>query len=270
MVLDRRPVVAGQFYPDDPDTLMGVVRSFLAKAKPRTEPTILAMAPHAGYVFSGRLAGETLGSANLGGTVLLLGPNHTGMGAPLALWSQGRWHIPGGHVAVDDALAQALLEAEPSLRADTAAHLREHSLEVLLPFLYALRPHTRIVPVAVADPRPQVLAGTASRMAEVLRGWPERVSIVVSSDMNHFADETTTRRVDRLAIDRILALDPMGLYGTVREHGISMCGVLPMTLGLHLAMMLGATTAQEVGYATSADASGDSSRVVGYCGVLVS
>lgn len=266
---DRLPVVAGQFYPDDPATLAGVVRAALAKAAPRPEPTLLAMAPHAGYMFSGRLAGATLGAANLASTVLLLGPNHTGLGAPLAVWPQGRWLFPGGHLEVEAELAAALLAAEPLLAADHAAHRREHSLEVLVPFLHAKDPAIRIVPVAVADPRPQVLAGAASRMAEVLRGWKTPVSVVVSSDMNHFADDATTRQVDRLAIERILALDPMGLYGTVRQQGISMCGVLPMTLGLQLALLLGARQAELVGYTTSAEVTGDAERVVGYCGVLV-
>jgi hypothetical protein len=269
MSQDRFPIVAGQFYPQDPETLSGVVRAALAKGKERQHPTLLAMAPHAGYMFSGRLAGETLGAANLAQTVILLGPNHTGLGAPMAVWPHGRWHIPGGALEVDAALAQALLEAEPSLTADTAAHLREHSLEVLLPFLFGKNPAMRIVPIAVADPRPQVLAGVAARMAEVTQAWEEPVSVVVSSDMNHFADDATTRKVDRLAIDRILALDPMGLYGVVREHGISMCGVYPMTLGLQWACIRGAKTAELVGYATSADAGGGTDRVVGYCGVLV-
>ncbi len=269
MSQDRFPIVAGQFYPDDPATLGGVVQAALAKGTPHPEPTILAMAPHAGYMFSGRLAGATIGSANLAPTVVLLGPNHTGLGAPLAVWPKGRWLFPGGFLEVDEPLADAFLQAEPSLTADTVAHRREHSLEVLLPFLHGRNPATRIVPIAVADPRPQVLAGAASRMAEVLQRWGAPVSLVVSSDMNHFADDATTRQIDRLAIERILALDPMGLYGTVREHDISMCGVFPMTLGLQLALLLGARQAKLVGYSTSGEVNGDMDRVVGYCGVLV-
>ena len=139
--------------------------------------------------------------------------------------------------------------------------------EVVLPFLWAANPELRIVPIAVGDPRPGVLAGAAVKIAEVLAG--RVVSIVVSSDMNHFASDEKTRRVDQRALDAILGLNPMELYGTVRGENISMCGVLPMTLGMHLANMLGASTARVAAYATSGEVNGDLLSVVGYAGVIV-
>lgn len=265
--VDRDPVFAGQFYAGSFDQWLPVVRHCMEGETRAEVLTRLAMVPHAGHVFSGRVAGRTLAQANLTDTVLLLGPNHTGLGAPLAVWPGGRWLLPGAELSVDGELAAAILQAEPACTADRAAHLREHSLEVVLPFLWAANPELRIVPIAVGDPRPGVLAGTAAKIAEVLAG--RVVSIVVSSDMNHFASDEKTRRVDQRALNAILGLNPMELYGTVRGENISMCGVLPMTLGMHLANMLGASTARVAAYATSGEVNGDLSSVVGYAGVIV-
>ncbi|WP_043774569.1 AmmeMemoRadiSam system protein B [Desulfomicrobium escambiense] len=269
MSIDREPVVAGQFYAGRHDQWLASVRSCMRGETEREAVTRLAMVPHAGHVFSGGVAGQTLARARLTDTVLLLGPNHTGMGAPLAVWPDGKWHLPGASLEVDAELVAAILAAEPALTADRVAHLQEHSLEVVLPFLWAKNPDMRIVPIAVGDPRPHKLAGAASKIAEVLNAQGRDVSVVVSSDMNHFASDAVTRIVDQKALDRILALDPMGFYGTVREDNISMCGVLPMTMGMHLANILGAKKAELVAYATSGDVNGDMSRVVGYAGVII-
>ncbi|WP_028586859.1 AmmeMemoRadiSam system protein B [Desulfocurvus vexinensis] len=268
--MDRPPVVAGQFYTADPRALGLEVASYLALAEePESAPTLLAMVPHAGYVFSGPVAGRTLGEARLAPLVVLLGPNHTGLGQPLAVWPSGRWAVPGGGLEVDAELASALLRAEPRLAADTSAHQREHSLEVLVPFLERKDPRTTIVPVAVAEHRYAELEAVAASLAGVLGALGRPASLVVSSDMSHFLPDSQARRVDARALEPVLALDPRGLYDTVRSQGISMCGVLPMTLGLLAARALGATSARLAAYATSAAASGDASRVVGYAGVLV-
>lgn len=268
--MDRQPVVAGQFYTGDSQTLRAEVRGFLDLAEGRTgNRTLLAMAPHAGYVFSGPVAGKTLGEARLASRVLLLGPNHTGMGQSLAMWDEGRWLTPGGGLDVDERLARELLESEPRLASDTAAHVQEHSLEVLVPFLEVLDSGTTIVPVAVSENRISELAVVASSIASVLDAQDAPVSIVVSSDMSHFVSDDEAKRLDAMALEPVLKLDPVGLYETVRGKGISMCGVLPMTLGLMIAKALGAESARLTGYSTSAQASGDYARVVGYAGVLV-
>ncbi|MYL84825.1 AmmeMemoRadiSam system protein B [Desulfovibrio aerotolerans] len=269
-VTGRQPVVAGRFYPGDAETLARETAAYLALAAlPSERPTLLAMAPHAGAVYSGPVAGRTLGAARLADTLLLLGPNHTGRGARLAVWPSGDWHIPGQDVPVDEALAAALLTASPRLTPDREAHLGEHSLEVLLPFLRQVRPDCRIVPVAVAEPDLTVLADAAAAMAGVLARWPEPVSVVVSSDMSHYVSHKTATRLDSLALERALALDPEGLYRVVREAGITMCGVLPMVLGLFTVLALGAKSARLAAYATSGEVSGDYEQVVGYAGVLV-
>lgn len=268
--MDRHPLVAGQFYPAGP-SLAKDVAAFLGLAgPPLEEPTILAMVPHAGYVYSGAVAGKTLGLARLADTVILLGPNHTGRGRRLAVWPDGRWDVPGGGLSVDEELARALLAADTRLAADYEAHLGEHSLEVIVPFLRGINPATRIVPIVVAEYNPTVLSDVAVSMAGVVKSWLGPVSIVVSSDMSHYVSHDTAKSQDALALAEIAALRPMGLFSVVRDRGITMCGVLPMTLGLFLARELGARTAEIAAYATSGEVSGDMRHVVGYAGVLVS
>lgn len=269
--MNRKPVVAGQFYPGRADQLSSMVGEFLSKAGEKAqERTILAMSPHAGYIFSGTVAGLTLGRANLAKTVLLLGPNHTGMGSRFAVWSAGVWDLPGGGLRVDEELARALLDSDARLVPDQAAHAREHSLEVLLPFLRAIDPETSIVPVAVGEPRLEALLAVGEAVGKVLADWREPVSIVVSSDMSHYVSHEDAKRRDALALKPILDLDPAEAYRVVRENGITMCGIMPLTVGLTAAKALGASKAELVAYATSGEASGDYAQVVGYAGVLVS
>lgn len=266
----RHPVVAGQFYPGQEPALARQVAALLGDAGPReTAPTVLAMVPHAGYVYSGAVAGRTLGQANLADRIVLLGPNHTGRGRRLAVWPDGAWAIPGRLVPVDEELTEGLLAADSRLTADMEAHLGEHSLEVVLPFLAATNPSCRVVPVAVSEPDPRVLAEVAEAMAGVLVGREGPISIVVSSDMSHYIPHESAKKRDSQALERILALDPQGLFEVVRSQGITMCGVLPMVLGLTLAKALGATQAVLAAYATSGEVSGDYHQVVGYAGVLV-
>lgn len=267
--MNRQPIVAGQFYPAGP-ALKKEVRAFLDLAGETSgKPALVAMAPHAGYVYSGAVAGKTLGRAELAETVVLLGPSHTGRGRRLAVWPDGAWHLPGGALAVETDLARAMLDADTRLAADYEAHLGEHSLEVLTPFLWVKNPAARIVPMVVSEYNPTVLSDVAVSLAGVIRAWPSPVSVVVSSDMSHYVSHEKARELDSLALDQITALSPMGLFSVVRDKGITMCGVLPMTLALFLAVELGATRAEVVDYATSGEVSGDYRHVVGYAGVIV-
>jgi len=269
--MNRSPIVAGQFYPGSAATLSKQVAGYLGPAAAESAgQTILAMVPHAGYIYSGPVCGKTLGAANLADVILLLGPNHTGRGKRLAVWPDGAWSIPGCELAVDAETADALLRAEPGLVADYAAHLGEHSLEVILPFLCAKNPKTRIIPLCVSERDPATLAAVGAGIARTLKDRGVPASIVVSSDMSHYISHEAAKQLDAMALERITALDPDGLYQTVGEQGISMCGVLPMTLGLHIAIGLGATSAEIIAYATSGETSGDFSQVVGYAGALIS
>lgn len=268
--MDRQPIVAGRFYDGRPERLNGLVDGLLGLAETRRdERTLLAMVPHAGYVYSGAVCGRTLGMADLAPTVLLLGPNHTGRGERFALWPDGAWNIPGSSLDVNQSLAEALLAADPAIRPDTAAHMGEHSIEVILPFLHRLNPDTTIVPVSISSPSLDSLRQAGQAMGKAISAWGAPVSIVVSSDMSHYISDKDAREMDGLALEAAVALDPAALYQTVRGRNISMCGVLPMTVGLFAALELGATRAELVAYATSGEASGDYDQVVGYAGVLV-
>ena len=268
---DRPPAVAGQFYTNDPDALRLEVRGYLDGAERRSSvPSILTMAPHAGYYFSGAVAGATLGRANLAETVLLLGPNHTGLGKPLAVWPGGRWLYPGGALAVDTELVEHLIAQESRLELDTLAHQREHSLEVMIPFLAELNPATRIVALAVSQPDLSTLLAVGRSMGRALRGFARPVSMVVSSDMSHFVAHEMAQELDAKALDPALALNPTLFYETVRSENISMCGVLPMTLALAAALELGASQTEITAYATSGEVNGEMRRVVGYAGMIAS
>jgi MEMO1 family protein len=269
--MDRHPIVAGRFYDAQPERLHAEVDGCLAQAEGQQEErTLLAMVPHAGYVFSGAVCGKTLGKARLAPTVLLLGPNHTGRGERFALWPDGVWNIPGGALSVNAGLAEALLQADPAIKADTSAHMGEHSIEVVLPFLHRLNPETTIVPICISAPTLESLERVGTAIGRVLKDFGKSVSIVVSTDMSHYISSADARKMDGMALEPIMTLDPGALYDIVRSRHISMCGVLPMTTGLFAAKTVGATHAELVDYATSGEVSGDFEQVVGYAGVLVS
>lgn len=267
--MNRKPVVAGQFYPGSRDKWLEEVREYLVSGSPSQARARAAMVPHAGYPFSGGVAGRTLARARPGRRVLLLGPNHTGMGKPFAVWSAGVWELPGASVPVNEELASGVLQAHSALEEDQSAHLREHSLEVVLPFLYALDETTQIVPVAVAETDPKTLVAVGEALADVVSSQSEPVSLVISSDMSHFISADKAKQQDELALREIVDLNPEGLFETVTKNRISMCGVLPMTVGLAMARKLGCTGGELVEYANSGDFIGDYSSVVGYAGVVI-
>ncbi len=266
--MDRQPVVSGQFYPGSANILDRQVEELL-QGEPAMTRTLLAMVPHAGYVYSGSVAGRVLARSSLAEKLILLGPNHTGMGQRIAVWGDGVWHIPGSDIIVNESTA-SLVGQLPGFSLDYQAHLAEHSLEVLLPFLIRIKPGCSIVPIAVAEPDVQKLIRAGEDLARTIKELDLDVSLVVSTDMSHFIPEEQARRLDRLAIDRILDLDAPGLHQVVTQNRISMCGVMPMTMGLACVGALGARSTELVDYTTSGDAAGDYSRVVGYAGVIIS
>jgi AmmeMemoRadiSam system protein B len=227
------------------------------------------MVPHAGWIYSGRLAAEVFSRVKIPERVIIISPKHNRDGADWAVAPHQTWSLPGGNVESDPELAQQLAEAVTDLELDAAAHAREHAIEVQLPILARLAPEARVVGIAVHGGDPSRLERFADEMAGVLHGMEKPPLLVISTDMNHYAGDAETRRIDRLALDRIESLDPKGLYETVTENRISMCGVLPAVLVMETLRRLDSLNRfDSVGYATSADASGDTSRVVGYAGML--
>ena len=264
----REPAVAGRFYPADPAELRGEVTSYLSPPQERVR-TIGCIAPHAGYVYSGGVAGAVFSRLEIPSCCIVLCPNHTGFGHPLAIMKEGAWRTPLGDLSIDSELAGRLLQAFPALVEDAAAHRSEHAIEVELPFLQVIRPDAKFVPIAVGTGRLLFLEHLGEALATVIEAYEQPVLIIASSDMNHYEDDSTTRVKDRKAIDRILAIDPRGLYETVMNESISMCGFGPAVTMLTAAKRLGAQKAELVQYATSGDVSGDHETVVGYAGIVV-
>jgi len=264
--MKRMPAVAGQFYPG---TASGLSRALLELTREEKErlPAIGVVSPHAGYVYSGAVAGELFSSIQVPGRAVIFCPNHTGIGEDAAIMSRGAWRMPWGDVPVDEELAARLETACPLLREDASAHSREHAIEVQLPFLHRFRPDVRIVPVALGRLSLEDCRELGENVADAIEGDSERPLLVASSDMSHYVPDAVARKKDRMAIDRMLALDPEGLYRIVRTERISMCGVMPATVVLFAARRLGATSARLIRYATSGDVSRAFDQVVGYAGL---
>ncbi len=188
----------------------------------------------------------------------------------MAILTEGSFTTPLGEARIDAELAAELARACPLLREDGVAHEREHSLEVQLPFLQRTGADFRFVPVLLATDRYGEMEELGRAVAQVVKAQSEPVLVIASSDMNHYESDAITRVKDGRAIARILALDPRGLYDTVRGEGITMCGYAATVAMLVAARELGAKEATLVRYATSGDVTGDLDEVVGYAGIIVS
>ncbi|HUI83840.1 MAG TPA: AmmeMemoRadiSam system protein B [Candidatus Binatia bacterium] len=268
----RQPAVAGRFYPANAQRLRAEVESYTAPAGDARKPKIHALGcvvPHAGYMYSGHVAGAVYGRLELPQRAVILCPNHTGVGEPLAIMSEGAWQTPLGETPVDEELATELKTGMPLLTEDPEAHRYEHALEVQLPFLQVLAPEFRFVPITVGTGNFEVLSALGTAIGNTLAGQERPWLVIASSDMNHYESDRVTRVKDRRAIDQLLALDPRGLYDVVREGNISMCGYGPAVVMLTAARRLGACRAELIRYATSGDVSGDKDMVVGYAGIAV-
>ncbi len=264
----RRPAVAGRFYPGAPDEIDRMLDELLPQKK-RPKRWAAAMVPHAGWIYSGRLAAQVLSRVEIPEQVIIVCPKHGRAGADWAVAPHETWSLPGRDVPADPELARRLADAVTGLELDAAAHAQEHAIEVQLPIVARLAPEARVVGIAVHGGQPATLQRFADQMAGVLRDMPARPLLVISTDMNHYASDADTRRLDRLALDCLEALDPTRLYETVVENRISMCGMVPAVLVLETLRRLDSLNrCESVGYATSADASGDTSHVVGYAGML--
>ncbi|MEW6599845.1 MAG: AmmeMemoRadiSam system protein B [Nitrospirota bacterium] len=264
----RRPAVAGQFYEASPERLTRQVNAYLETETPK-ERAIGIVSPHAGLMYSGRVAGAVYSRIKMPRTFILLGPNHTGLGQPVSLMSSGVWHMPTGDIMIDEDLAGKLKKYCDILVEDGLAHRMEHSLEVQLPFILRFSPDVSIVPVTMMPVSLDACRAVGEAIADAVKKTDYPVTIIASSDMSHYVSDSEARKKDGRAIEKIKALDPAGLYQTIRGEDISMCGVVPVTAMLFAARNLGASEAVLVKYMTSGETSGDYEYVVGYAGVIV-
>jgi MEMO1 family protein len=267
----REPAVAGRFYPGTPAEVAADVEALFREAGATSDQAACAvMCPHAGWVYSGRLAAKTLAQVHVPERVVVMCPNHTGRGARIAVMTEGAWKVPGATVPVDTELGRKIVEEAKHIRGarhDEAAHTFEHAIEVLLPLLLARQPRLQLVPIVVGGLDTEECRDLGRAVARALHGVDALV--VASSDMNHYLPDAETRRRDRLALDALETGDPARLIDAVDTHDVSMCGVLPAAVMLSYAQERGCKLPKIVGYATSGDAFGDYERVVGYAGVVV-
>jgi len=267
MVL-REPAVAGQFYPDSPSQLRSMLESFIDKNAEKEEVVGLVI-PHAGYIYSGAVAGAAISRVRFKDTFIVIGPNHTGYGKPFSIMARGTWETPLGKVEIDTELAEKLIELSPYLKNDKLAHEHEHSIEVQLPFLQYFKPDVKIVPIILGAGDVKIYKEIGTAIAKALHELKKEAVILASSDMNHYETQGVTQKKDHLAIAAILKLDEAELVKTIVEKDISMCGYGPAAVMLAAAKKLGATKAELVKYQTSGDVSGDYNAVVGYSGIIV-
>ena len=264
----RQPAVANQFYPGREKDLKEDIAGRIAEGQER-EKVLALVAPHAGYVYSGNVAGTVYSKAEITDDVIVMGPNHHGIGDPFAVMKNGEWKMPGGNISINEKLAGLLVEESKWLSADNKAHIQEHSVEVQLPFIQHINPNIEFVPIVFGRADFKICEEIGMSIARAIKRYGKPVVIVSSTDMTHYESQESAKRKDKLAIDKVLSLDPSGLLETVNKNNISMCGVIPTTITLVAAMELGATKAVLVDYATSGDVSGDYSYVVGYAGFII-
>ena len=286
----RSPAVAGYFYKAAPEALKKQVESFIVRGTIKKK-AIGIVVPHAGLIYSGGVAGAVYSSIEIPDTLVLIGPNHTGLGAGISIMSGGSWETPLGTVEIDEVLASSILSQSRRIHEDSAAHLREHSLEVQLPFIQYFKKKCKIVPIQMLDTRLETCLEVGRAIAEAInvsgpgprkREQPREQSeiseaktavhnvlIVASSDMSHYERAEKAKEKDSRAIHSILNLDPEGLYRVVRDYEITMCGYGPTVAMLTAAKMLGAKCAELIKYSNSGETSGDYEKVVGYAGILI-
>lgn len=264
----RGAAVAGSFYAGTKDRLLAQIEA-LRPAHAAAREAVGVIVPHAGYMYSGRVAAAVYAQVAAPETWVIFGPNHTGLGAKAAIMTAGVWETPLGGMAIDAELGEAILANSSTLREDHLAHAREHSIEVQLPFLQSEERPTRFVPIALFAHDYAVCRDVGSAAAAAIRATGRRSVLVASTDMSHYVSRSAATTLDRKAIDAILALDPDELHRVVRGEGISMCGFHVVTTVLLAGKALGATSAELVAYTDSGAVTGDTTEVVAYAGMVI-
>jgi len=264
----RKWVWAGQFYPSGEEELRSMIGSFDA-APAQKERALGIMSPHAGYIYSGPVAGAVYSAVEIPDKVIILATKHRMPGKDLALWEGGQWETPLGVSEVDADLSRRLMKYCPSAEFDNTPHLQEHSAEVQLPFLQYYNPDVSISVMSVHSENLKELQEVGRGVAKAVKAVEGDVLIIASTDMSHYVPRSLAEEKDKLAIDAVLALDEEKLFHVVHRHDISMCGYSPTVVMVAACKEMGAKEARLVKYATSGDASGNYDAVVGYAGIAI-
>ncbi|MCX5706712.1 MAG: AmmeMemoRadiSam system protein B [Candidatus Omnitrophica bacterium] len=265
-----KPVVSGRFYPSLPQEIKNQIESFLGPKEEKID-ALGCLLPHAGYIYSGKVAVRTLAKIKIRNNIILLGPNHTGYGPDYSIMTEGVWQTHLGEVKINSILAKKIIEPSAYLEEDSLAHNSEHSLEVELPILQYFKKDFEIVPIVFKSENFAELVKIGEEIGLAIQDLQlkDQVLLISSSDMTHYEEEAQARKKDQKAIGAILKLDQDKLREEVTGFNISMCGYAPTVVMLGAAKKLGAKKAQLVSYQTSADTTGDKSSVVGYAGLII-
>jgi hypothetical protein len=281
-MIGREPAVAGYFYPSSRSELVRSIESLFSSElgpgelpSPRVEgPRKIfgLISPHAGYMYSGSIASYGylhLSKDGLPSRIIIIGPNHTGMGGAISIFPRGYWKLPLGVVEVDDELAEALHKKDPFIDLDGEAHLYEHSIEVQIPFLQYIYEKVdrsfKILPIVMMHQTWSGVQALGNALTEVLGDMPrEEYILIASTDFTHYESASSAEKKDKMVIERILDMDPHGLIETVYKYNISMCGYGPVATLLYVASNLGVKKSILLKYGSSGDVTGDYSNVVAY------
>lgn len=264
----RRASVAGQFYQGSKAGLEKELSTLIDKDAPKKD-CLGAVSPHAGYIYSGMVAGEVLSRIKFKDSFVILGPNHTGIGSPFAIVTSGHWQMPMGDVEIDTDLAKAILKNSRYIKEDPSAHVYEHSIEVQLPFLQFVKSDFKFVPIIISSSDLETFRKIGKELADAIKRSNKEIVIIASSDMTHYESHESAKNKDKRAIDAILKLDEEKLMNEIQKWDITMCGFAPTIVMLSALKSLGAKKAELIDYKTSGDTSGDYSSVVGYAGILI-
>lgn len=266
----RPPAVAGQFYPESRQRLKNQIETLIDKEAPKSD-IIACMLPHAGYMYSGRVAGQVISQVKLKDKIILLGPNHTGYGKSYSIMPEGLWQTPLGEVEIESNLAEKIINSSHYLEADFAAHKYEHSLEVELPLLQYFKDDFRIIPILLLSDEPEPLKAIGTEIANAVKecNLEDSTIIVASSDMTHYEPQEAAEKKDKEAIQAILQLNEDKLMDVILRLNVSMCGYAAVIAMISAAKLLGAKTGKLIKYETSGDITADRSSVVGYAGIII-
>jgi AmmeMemoRadiSam system protein B len=271
--------VAGAFYPADPERLKNTIQECfthrlgpgaLPEQKNPNRKIVSVVCPHASYMYSGPTAAHSyhhLASEANPESIVILGPNHTGQGRPVSIWGTGAWETPLGVAPIDEELARAIFETSDFIDMDETAHIREHSIEVQLPFLHYIYGEVPFVPICMGFQDLETSGRVGRAIAEASEG--KDVLILASTDLTHMESKSSAAAKDRGVIDRIASMDESALQNWVRSQRVTMCGYGPVSAALVASKLMGASRAEILSYSTSGDITGDASAVVGYAAAKI-
>lgn len=252
------------WYPDN----LKEIKSYLPDVTDKKDALSLVV-PHAGWVYSGKTAGITYATSEIADIYIIICPNHTGLGSEVSIDNSDEWETPTGNLKVNLRLAEKIKENSNFADFDATAHVMEHSIEVQLPFIKAINPKAQIVPVCMGSWHYDKCKDLAQAIFKAAENTKKKIVVIASTDMTHYTDSSIAKICDNMAIESILDLNPKGLFDTVKNKDISMCGVSPTTTAIIYSNLKEAKKAELLKYSNSGDITGDFSEVVGYAGIII-